>query len=170
MSNIPSTPADGNVRTDVVLTIASISAPKAATEISAASSKNISCYITAGGFSLPVTQASIQDERECDTFVAEQAGRTSVSGGTITVIDNTGTALSGTANDAVTILTPGTTLYIVRRYGLAFSAAPAAAQIVDVFKVTVGKKQRVATEANSVLRTTYSLFVQDFVQDVTTAA
>jgi hypothetical protein len=117
-----------------------------------------------------VTQASIQDERESDTFVAEQAGRTSVSGGTITVIDNTGTTLSATMNDAVDILVPDSTVYLVRRYGLPFGQAWAVGQKVDVFKCKVGKKQRVATEANSVLRSTFALFVQDFYQDVTTVA
>lgn len=170
MSNIPSVPVDGMVRTDIVTALADISAPKAATELAAASSKAISCYITAGGAKLDVTQDTIKDERECDTFVAEQPGRSSVSGSALTVIDNTGTTLSETANDAVTALTPGSTVYVVRRYGLAFDAAWATDQKVDVFKCVVGKKQRLAPEANSVFRSTFPLYVQDFKQDVTTAA
>ena len=169
MSSKSSTPADGSVRTDAVITLTTPATPKV-TELTAGTAKALSEYITAGGFSIQVTQASIQDERESDTFVAEQAGRTSVSGGTITVIDNTGTTLSATVNDAVTVLVPGTTVWLVRRYGLVFSAAWAVGQTVDVFKCIVGKKQRAATEANSVLRSTYALFVQDFYQDVVTVA
>jgi hypothetical protein len=170
MSNIPSVPVDGMVRTDIVTEIATITAPKAATEISAASSKHISCYITAGGFNLTPSQASISDDRECDTFTAQAPGRVTVDNPSITVIDNTGTALSATANDAVTALTPGATVYIVRRHGVLFSTAPAAAQIVDVWKCIVGKKQRIAPEANSVFRSTFPLFIQDYAQDVALVA
>jgi hypothetical protein len=168
MSNIPSTPADGNVRTDILTAIADISAPTV-TELNAG--ENISCYITAGGFVFSPEQAAISDDRECDTFTAEQPGRTTVSGATITVIDNTGTSLSSTDNDAVDALVPGSTIYISRRYGLAYDAAyVATTQKTDVIKAIVGKKQRVAIEANSVLRSTYPLFIQDFEQDVTVAA
>ena len=169
MSNIPSTPADGNVRTDIVPAIANITVPKL-TELSAAASKNVSCYITAGGFTFSPEQATITDDRECDTFTASQPGRTSAGSVSITVIDNTGTAISATANVAVDVLVPGTTLYIVRRYGLAYDAAYAVAQKVDVLTVKVGKKQRIQPEANSVLRSTYPLFVQDFAQDVAVVA
>lgn len=170
MSNIPSTPADGNVRTDIVPAIADIKAPKL-TELNAATSKNISCYITAGGFTFAPEQATITDDRECDTFTASQPGRTSAGSPTVTVIDNTGTALSATANVAVDTLVPGATVYIVRRYGLAYDAAYAAtAQKVDVLQVKVGKKQRIQPEANSVLRSTFPLFVQDFAQDVAVVA
>ena len=113
MSNIPSVPVDGFVRTDIVTTMASITAPKAATEISAASSKHVSCYITAGGFNLQPSQGSISDDRECDQFTAQQPGRVTIDNPSITVIDNTGTALDATYNDAVNALTPGATVYIV---------------------------------------------------------
>lgn len=170
MSNIPSTPADGNVRTEIVTAIADIKLPKL-TELSAASSKNISCYITAGGFTFAPEQATITDDRECDTFTASQPGRVSGGSPTITVIDNTGTAIATTANVAVDTLVPGTTLYVVRRYGLAYDAAFATTtQKVDVLKVVVGKKQRIQPEANSVLRSTFPLFVQDFAQDVAITA
>lgn len=169
MSNIPSVPVDGMVRTDIVTTMLSILAPKAATEISAVSSKNVSCYITAGGFPLAPSQAAIADDRECDTFTAQAPGRVSVDNASITCIDNTGTALDATANDAAVALTPGATVYIVRRHGISFATAPAAAQKVDVWKCTVGKKARIAPEANSVFRSTWPLFVQDYAQDVATA-
>lgn len=169
MSNIPSTPADGNVRTDIVTSIADINAPKIATEIGAVTSKNISCYITAGGFTLTLEQATIADDRECDTFTASQPGRVSASNPAITVIDNTGTSLAPTSNEAVTVLVPGATLYVVRRYGLPFDTAHAITEKLDVFEVKVGKKQRIQPEANSVLKSTFPLFLQDYAQDVTPA-
>jgi len=168
MSNIPSTPADGNIKTVIVSTIEDIDAPSLATDL--ASPDDISCYITAGGFVFSPEQQAISDDRECDTFTAEQPGRSSVSGAAVTVIDNTGTTLSDTDNLAVDTLVAGTTLFIVRRYGVAHDTNLASADVVDVIKVIVGKKQRVAPEANSVLRSTFPLFVQDFAQDVAVAA
>lgn len=165
MSNIPSTPADGNVRTDIVPAVANTAAPTVA-EATAPASKQISCYITAGGFVFAPEQETIADERECDTFVASQPGRVGTGSPTITVIDNTGTTLSATFNVAVDALVPGSAITIIRRYGLPFASAYAAAQKVDVLKCTVGKKQRIQPEANSVFRSTYPLFVSDFAQDV----
>lgn len=169
MSNIPSTPADGNVRTDVVTAIADIAAPKAATELAAASSKNISCYITAGGSKLDATQDMITDERECDTFSAQAPGRKKIDSPSLTVIDNTGTANSA-SNDAITALAEGSTVYVVRRYGKAYSTAYAASDKVDVFKCIVGAKQRMAPEANSVFRSLIPLYVQDYKMDATVAS
>ena len=166
MSNIPSTPADGNVKTTIVTTIASITGPTV-TELTAGTAKEISCYITAGGFALTLDQEAIADDRECDTFTAQQPGRVTAGSPTVTVIDNTGTALAPTNNVAAEALTG--TVYIVRRYGLAHDTAYASTQKVDVFKVTVGKKQRIQPEANSVLRSTFPLFVQDYAQDVAVA-
>ena len=170
MSNIPSTPADGNVRTDVVTAIADIAAPKAATELAAVSSKNISCYITAGGSKLDVTQDAITDERECDTFSVQAPGRKKIDSPSLTVIDNTGTANSS-SNDAITALAEGSTVYIVRRYGKAYSTAyTATTDKVDVYKCIVGAKQRLAPEANSVFRSLIPLYVQDYKMDATVAA
>ncbi len=167
MSNIPSTPADGLVRTDVVTAIADIKAPKL-TELNAATTKNISCYLTAGGFGLAVTEATIDDPRECDVFDAKRAGRAAVDGD-LTGIDNTGTD-NQEFNDFVDALPPGAIVYLVRRYGKAFDAAYAAGQPVDIFMVEVGKKKRGSVEANSVLKSSFGMYVQDFSQDVEIAA
>ena len=65
----------------------------------------------------------------------------------------------------------GSTVYIVRRYGKAYSTAyTATTDKVDVYKCIVGAKQRLAHEANSVFRATVPLYVQDFKQDATVAA
>lgn len=168
MSNIPSTPSDGTVKTVVVPTIADIDAPTV-TELNGGTAVDISCYIAAGGFVATPEQATVTDDRECDTFTAAVPGRVSFGSPAVTVIDNTGSALESTDNEAVEALTG--TVYIVRRYGVAFDTTFAATtQKVDVFKVTVGKKQRQQVEANGVLRSTFPLFVQDYAQDVAVAA
>lgn len=161
MSNIPSTPADGNVRTDVVPAIAAIAEPKV-NELTAATAVNISCYITAGGFSVTPEQATISDDRECDTFSASMPGRVTFSSPAVTVIDNTNSPNATGSNKAVDTLIPGSTVFIVRRRGIAFDAAYAAGQKVEVYKALVGKPQPVASEANSTIRTTFPLFIQDY--------
>lgn len=164
MSNIPSTPADGMVKTLWVPAIANIAQPKL-TELNAGTVKDISCYITAGGFALQLEQEAINDDRECDTFTAQQPGRITTGSPTITAIDNTGSALEATHNVAAVALTGAG--YIVRRYGLPHASALAiTVQKVDVFAVKVGQKRRVPLEANSVLRSIWSLYVQDYVTDV----
>ncbi len=168
MSNIPGTPADGNVKRLIVPAIVLIGAPTVA-ELTGGTVKDYSCYLPAGGFNLPLSQAAISDDRECDTFTAELPGRKSISGSTITAIDNTGTANSA-SNIVADALVEGTTLYVVNRYGLATGTAVIAAQKVDVFKVIVGQKQRMQPEANSVFKSVWPLFVQDYRLDVAVAA
>ncbi|MCG7285360.1 hypothetical protein MHY85_05140 [Cellulomonas sp. ACRRI] len=168
MSNIPSTPADGNVKT-VIATIANAAAPTV-TELNAGTAVDISCYITAGGFVLGQDQAPIADDRECDTFTAEQPGRKSYSGSSITAIDNTNTVNEATYNDANDALTEGATVKIARRYGLPHTTDfVATTQKTDVIVAVVGAKRRVAVEANSTLRSMWPLYVQEYHQDVTVA-
>lgn len=169
MSNIPATPADGNVKT--VIYIGADAADPIVTELTAVTAVDISCYITAGGFVLGQDQATITDDRECDTFTAEQPGRKSYSGSSITAIDNTNTPLEEDYNAANDALIEGTTVKIARRYGLPHTTAFAATtQKTDVIVAVVGAKRRVQVEANSNLRSMWPLYVQEYHQDVTIAA
>jgi hypothetical protein len=159
MSDIPSTPADGNVRVEFVTTIANTGAPTAA-EINAGSSVDFSCYITGDGFNPGLDEAVIADLRLCDVEVFEQPGRASRTL-SITYIDNTNTA---DPNDAAETLIPGTTGYIVKRSGLAFDTAFAASQKVEVWPIKAGAFAPQPPEANSVLRRMQKLFVTARVQ------
>lgn len=165
MSNIPSTPADGNVLTLIVPAIAVLSAPTVA-ELTATGKKDISCYLTPGGFEFGIDQANTDDLRECDTITSQQPGRKTPSL-SITGIDNTGnTALESTSNDLALALVEGTTIYIGRRFGLPYTTAAASAQKFLTIKAIVGAKVRLAPEANSVLKSKWNLYVQDFRMDV----
>lgn len=165
MSNIPSTPADGNVLTLIVPAIAVLSAPTVA-EMTATGKKDISCYLTPGGFEFGIDQATVDDPRECDTVTSQSPGRKTPSL-SITGIDNTGnTTLEATSNDLALALVEGTTISIVRRFGMPFTTAVAAAHKVLTIKAIVGAKVRLAPEANSVLKSKWSLFVQDYRMDV----
>lgn len=169
MTDIPSTPADGNIRTVIATALADTTTP-ALTELDAITTVDISCYLTPGGFALTGDQATIADERECSTEIFGQPGR-KTRGLAITGIDNTNSANATTDNKLVDVLTEGTQLYAVRRRGKAFDAAWAADDTVTVIPFKAGEKQEVAAEANSVLRSMWPSFITGSVQtDVAVAA
>lgn len=161
MSDVPSTPADGNVATWVVAAIADTTAPSIATDL--VDPEDISCYLTADGFSFSVDQATITDERECSTEVYGQPGRKTYSL-SLTGIDNTNSDNETTDNVMVDALPEGTELFIVRRRGVPFDQPLAEGDKVTVIPFKPGVKQHVATEANSVLRSTWTGFVTGAVQ------
>ena len=154
MADIPSTPADGNVKVVIVTTIANTSAPTAA-ELNAGSAVDVSCYLTGDGWNPSLDEATIADPRLCETETFEQPGRKQRAL-TVTYIDNTNTA---SANAAKTALVPGTALFAVVRRGIAFDTTFAAAQKVDVYPIKPGAYNPLAPEANSVLKISQKLFV-----------
>ncbi len=162
MADIPSTPADGNIKTLLVQAIADTSAPTV-TELTAATVVDISCYLTSGGFSLSTDQATISDERECSTEVFGQPGRKTYTL-TLTGIDNTNSANEDDSNAMVEALIEGAELYVVRRRGKTFSTDIAAGDKVTVLPIKAGVKTEVASEANSVLRSLWNIFLTGSVQ------
>lgn len=162
MVDIPSTPADGNIRTVILVALADPANPTLA-ELNAATAVDISCYLTPGGFALTGDQATIADERECSTEVFGQPGR-KTRGLTITGIDNTNSTNETTYNKLADVMTEGTQLYAARRRGIAFDAAWAATDRVTTVPFKPGEKQEVAAEANSVQRSTWPCFITGGVQ------
>lgn len=154
MAELPSTPADGNVKVAWVPAIADTSAPTV-TELTAAGVVDLSCYLTADGYTPASEQATISDDRLCDTATYEQPGRESNTLDVI-YIDNSNTT---DPNAAYETLVPGTTGYIVVRRGKAFDAAFAANDQVSVTPVKCGVQVDLPPEANSVLRCGQKLFV-----------
>lgn len=154
MAELPSQPADGNVRIQWVATIADPEEPATA-ELNAVSAVDLSCYLTADGFTPGLDEQTIADDRLCDTETFEQPGR---SARTLDVIyiDNTNTVQD---NEAVETLVPGTVGYIVKRSGIAYDTAFADGQSVDVWPVKCGQYAPQPPEANSVLRRGQKLFV-----------
>lgn len=159
MADIPSTPADGNVRVAFVPTIADTAAPTSA-ELSAAGAVDLSCYLTGDGFNPGLDEAVVADDRLCSTDTFEQPGRKQRNL-SVTYIDNTN---STDPNEAAETLIPGSEGFIVKRSGLAYTTAFAAAQTVEVWPVKAGQYQPLPPEANSVLRRTQKLFVTGQVQ------
>lgn len=160
MALLPSTPADGNVKVVWVTTIADTAAPSA-TELNAVTSIDLSCYLTADGFTPGLDEAVIADDRLCDTETFEQPGRSQRTL-SVTYIDNSNTADD---NDAYETLVPGTAGYIVVRRGKAYAGDfTATTDKVDVWPVKCGKQNDLPPEANSVLKVSQKLFVTGAVE------
>lgn len=155
-SNIPSTPADGRIKTVIVTTIADPENPTVA-ELQAGT--DISCYIRLGGWAFSPSQATINDQRECSDRDYQRPGRKSVSDASITFIDNTNSELYQEFNECAEATTEGTTGYIVRRRGLPAADDWAADQKVTVIPVQFGEKQLVAQEENGVQASLAPFFV-----------
>jgi hypothetical protein len=158
MPDIPSTPADGNVLVKLVAAIADTSAPKIATEINAAGSIDISCYLTGGGYKPSLSEQVITDERLCTTQTYEQKGR-SQRGLEVEYIDNTNSPNQTTYNKAKDTLVPSTAQFLVVRTGLPYATAPAVGQKFTVYPITPGEYNELPPEANSVLKIAQKLFV-----------
>lgn len=168
-TNIPSTPADGNIKTVLVPAVADLAAPTV-DELTAEGAIDISCYLTRGGFALTVDQQVITDERECDRIVRQAPGSVNPSL-EITGIDNTNTEFSETANELAEALADNSQWVAVRRRGKSFEEELAAGDVVSVTSFRAGVRREVAAEANSVLRSVWTGFVDGFeaVAEVATA-
>jgi|SRR5690625_1097778 len=159
-SNVPSTPADGNIKTVLVPAVADLEAPTV-TELTGEGVIDISCYLTRGGFALTVDQATITDERECDRIVRGAPGTVTPTL-EITGIDNTNTQFADTANELAEALTDGSQWVAVRRRGKAFEEDFEADDIVSVTSFRAGIRREVPAEQNSVLRSVWGTFIDGF--------
>lgn len=167
-SNLPSTPADGNILTLLVPTVADLSAPTL-DEINAATAVDISCYLTPGGFAFTIDQATITDERECDTITRNEPGRVTPSLA-VTGIDNTNSPHEDEYNKLVEALVNGQEIVALRRRGLPHTTAVTAAEKVATTRFKPGIRQEVPSEANSTTRSTWTCFVSGHVPDAVVAA
>lgn len=141
---------DGNITTWWVTTIADPTAPKVATEIDAASSLMIQCFLKEY-VGISTTVEEVEDWRACmrDVLATPGTSKTTIDPLVIT-IDPQNPA--GANNKAYAALTPGTDGHIVVRYGVPTATAAAASQIVDVFPVTVASRDKQKVERNSQLK------------------
>ena len=155
MAEIPSTPADGNVKVVVATGVADPSAPTVS-ELTAAT--DISCYLTPDGFAFAQEQATITDDRLCSRQTFNEGGRKSYTL-TLTGIDNTNSDYETEYNEFVETLAEGSTRVVYARYGLPYEEAFASGQTVRSVPVRVGAKTEMAPEANSVLRAQINTFV-----------
>lgn len=155
MADIPSTPADGNYKVVWVPAIANPDAPTVS-EVTGGTAVDLSCYLTADGWTPGLSEQVITDDRLCSVETFEQVGRAARTLAVRYVVNPTDT-VNNKANDT---LVPGTDGYFVTRSGKAFDSALAAADKVWVWPVTPGQYNELPPEANSVLKQEQKMFVR----------
>lgn len=140
------TKAQGNTSVIVVQTIADMTAPELAAEISAASSVDVSCYLY-GDFSPTITTARGEAPRRlCTTQVFQQFGNTTYEVADLQYVYDPQAADSVDANKAKAALVESSEVYLVIRYGLsAQNDAIAAGEYVDVWHVRLGPQNHTRT-------------------------
>lgn len=164
-----STPSDGYVRIWWVTTIATTTAPKVATEILAGSSLDLTCYLKES-WGATTTAETVEDWRLCLRTVLATPGTTKTDLGDL-IITHKVQVPADVANKAYAALAPTTQGYLVVRYGVDVDTAPAAAQVFDVFPVTVATRDKLPAERNSQLKAKVTVMLRDIAQyDVAAAA
>lgn len=155
--DIPSTPADGNMRVLVVAALENPAQPTLA-ELNTPTAVDISCYLTSDGYTPSLEQQVIEDNRLCSTEEYEKPGR-SKRGLSVTYIDNTNSPDEATYNKAKTTLVPKSRHYIVTRRGVAWDEDFTVGQTVVVTPIECGQYDWLPPEANSVLKISQKQFI-----------
>lgn len=155
MTEIPSTPADGNT---LVLLVSTFADPAAAKLTETASSVDISCYLTASGWKPSLAEQVTQDERMCSTEIFEQPGR-STNSLEIEYIDNTNSENDAMFNVAKETLVPHAPQFVLIRTGKPYATPLAVGDKVKIYPIKPGQYNELPPEANSVLKIGQKLFV-----------
>jgi hypothetical protein len=158
-----STTADGNLKVTWVPAIANPGAPTVA-ELTAASAIDMTCYLTADGWSPGLDESVITDDRLCSRQTYEKPGRYTNTLSTTYVFRGQDIGAGITDNAAFKALKRGTTGFYVTRWGMAYETAYIAGQIVDVIPVQLGEQDKQPPEANSVHRLSQRAFVTNAVR------
>lgn len=143
-----STPVDGKTTILFVPAIANAAAPTAA-EISAGGTKDLSCWITADGWSPSLSEDTISDQRMCDPQTYEQPGRYQRSL-VVKFIDNPKASDQSANNVAKVTLAPGTAGFLVIRRGVTVGVAMTTGDAVEVWPCVMGQRDWQAPSANTV--------------------
>lgn len=136
--------------------VANMGAPTIA-EASAGTVVDLSCYLTADGFTTGVTENSVEDTRLCTKQVFETPGDFTETLELTYVFNN----LDEDEDEARLGLTAGVTKFIIARYGVDPEDAISTADIVDVFSFRAGKQRKNTPGRNSVHTITQKLFLND---------
>lgn len=132
----------GNLKVAVVSAVASPAAPKVATEVTAAGSLDISCYIRAWNPEI-TTNSGTAPSRLCTTLDLPAEGKTSIAAIPLMYVYDPQGDDAAADNKAKAKLTQGSEFYIVVRKGLPFDTAWATGQQTEVWKVRCGRQNRV---------------------------
>ena len=139
------TPATGNVKLAAVVTIAALGAPKLATEVSAASSLDMSQYLYGNSWAPGLDQGKGQARRRLGTKRNQERLNTPVE--TLPNLEYVCAPQlpdSDLINKAYALLVPGTVIHLVERLAMDVDAAWAVGQFVNVYKVRLGERATLA--------------------------
>ena len=139
------TGVQGNLGVKWVEAIADEAAPSLATELEAASSVDISCYLYAGGWNVTVNaNKGAAPRRLCTRQTTEQFGATTYTLADLLYTLDPQAADSDPDNAALAALTAGSEGFIVVRMGLdARELAWAVGQYVNVYAVRLGEQNHI---------------------------
>lgn len=137
------TPVQGNTKAKAVLTIANPASPALATEINAASSLDLSCFLRDLNPEMTSNSGSAPN-RLCTTVQLPVEGNTTFSAIEIRYVYDPQAADTTNDNKAKALLLRGTELYIVLRKGLDARATDfAVGQYVETWRFRCGRQNRV---------------------------
>jgi len=155
-----SVPADGH---QAVLWVPTLAVPSAPTvgELTAGGVVDVSCYLTAEGWTPTVEEQTVTDERLCSIATLERPGRIQHTL-QIAYVHN---PASPADNEAYLALARLTTGFFVARIGVPYDQAFAAGDIVDVYPAQMGYRRKQPGTANSVLTVQQKPFIISAVQE-----
>lgn len=140
------TPILGNTSVLVVQTMANPSAPDLSSDILAASTVNVSCFIINGGVGTSTTNKGEAPRRLCTKSTLQQFGQTTYEITDLQYVYDPQAAPSDDDNKARAALAEGSEVYLIMRRGLdAQDTAYAVGQRVDVWKVQLGPQNKTQT-------------------------
>lgn len=138
------TPVLGNLKVLLADAIATTTAPDLSSEIGAVTSLDISCYIRKWMADI-TTNTGVAPSRVCSTLDLPTTGKSSLAAIELRYVYDPQADDTTDENKLKAKLTEGTELYVVVRKGLPFATAFAATQKTEVFKVRVGRQNRVTS-------------------------
>ena len=138
------TPVLGNLKVLVADAVATGTAPDLSSEIGASGSLDISCYIRSWNVDV-TTNTGTAPSRLCSTLDLPQTGKSSMPAIELRYVYDPQADDTTDENKLKAKLVEGTELYVVVRKGLPFATAFAAGQQTEVYKVRVGRQNRVTS-------------------------
>lgn len=157
--DLPGLDARGKGTVLFVPAIAAITAPKV-TELTAATALNMSCILYE--FEVTLDQSAVEKPKYCSVTMPTRPGTAKYTISDITYDYDPQKITSADPYKHYAALAQGTQGFLVDRRGLTPSAAPAVGQIVDIYPIALGARQRVnidPTAEGESLRVLQKVFV-----------
>jgi hypothetical protein len=144
---------DGNTKATFVPAIASISAPSAGTELTAAGIVALENTVTDDGLAISFDEGTVAGNVLASTIDNEAPGRSKAA------IELTYYRDSSPSSDRMwSVMTRGTAGYLVVRRGVAAATAYASGQKVEVYEVICGERKPLAPERESYEKVALKLY------------